>query len=239
MSDEIFARLAAPFPVDKVSWRTGATNKKKRQRDTKDQYAKATQGIALAYIDSRDLMERLDEVVGSGNWQNRYSHAEQKTVCEIGIRIDGEWIWKSNGAGDTAHEAEKGALSDAFKRAGVMWGVGRYLYDLQSPWVKLDDRENIDHSEMPKLRKLLEASAMPVGSMPNGVGQKSAHAARKDGKWDEVVNAMRIAPTGEELKHVAKGLYGEWIATLPENWQAELRDLYSERMDELKAKQAA
>ena len=117
--------LKKPFDPSLISWRVGATNKDK------------TKGIALAYIDARDVMERFDEVCGLGNWQNKYSHANQKTICDIGIRIDNEWIWKSNGAGDTQVEAEKGAISDAFKRSAVMWGVGRYLYDVQNIWVEL------------------------------------------------------------------------------------------------------
>ena len=32
----------------------------------------------------------------------------------------------------------RAALSDAFKRAAVRWGIGRYLYDLDSPWVALE-----------------------------------------------------------------------------------------------------
>lgn len=119
------SKLKEPFDTKLISWRVGAT---KHDKST---------GIALAYIDSRDVMERLDEVCGVDGWQCRYSHAGDKTICEIGIYFDGEWIWKSNGAGDTQVEAEKGAISDAFKRAGVMWGIGRYLYNVQNVWVEL------------------------------------------------------------------------------------------------------
>lgn len=130
MNDDLdfFEQLAKPFPLDAISWRVGATNGDK------------SKGMALAYIDARDLMERLDEVCGPAGWQDRYPHANGKTVCEIGIKVDGEWIWKADGAGDTDHEAEKGALSDAFKRAGVRWGVGRYLYTIDSPWVEIEAR---------------------------------------------------------------------------------------------------
>lgn len=120
--------LYKPFPAEKVSWRVGSTT------------ADKTKGMALAYIDARDVMERLDEVCGSENWQNRYTATGEKTVCEIGIKIGEEWVWKANGAGDSATEAEKGALSDAFKRAAVLWGIGRYLYDLDTPWVALEAR---------------------------------------------------------------------------------------------------
>lgn len=115
--------LFAEFPMADVHWRA--------QQVTKD----GTKALALAYIDARDVMDRLDNICGSDGWQNRYSHADNKVVCEIGIKVDGEWIWKANGAGDTQVEAEKGSLSDAFKRAAVLWGIGRYLYAIPAPWV--------------------------------------------------------------------------------------------------------
>ena len=129
--------LAAPFNQDQISWRVGSTNAKKVRAETGNQKAHATKGIALAYIDARDVMERLDQVCGPANWQDKYSHAGNRVVCDIGIKIDGEWVWKANGAGDTQVEADKGALSDAFKRAAVMWGVGRYLYSIENKWVDL------------------------------------------------------------------------------------------------------
>lgn len=122
----IFEQLSAPFPPAQVHWRVGSTKQDK------------SAGLALAYLDARDVMERLDAVVGPASWQCRYPHANGKTVCEIGIKIGDEWIWKADGSGDTDVEAEKGALSDAFKRAGVRWGIGRYLYDLGNIWVDIE-----------------------------------------------------------------------------------------------------
>jgi hypothetical protein len=60
----------------------------------------------------------------------------------IGIRDadTGEWIWKYDGADDTEFQATKGGLSDAFKRAAVKWGVGRYLYHLPAVWVACRQR---------------------------------------------------------------------------------------------------
>lgn len=162
MSD-LFERLAAPFPPDRVSWRVGVSNKKKRQRETGDNNAKATKGQVLAYIDARDVMDRLDEVCGPDGWQNRYTHAEKKTICEIGIRTpDGEWVWKADGAGESDIEAEKGALSDSFKRSAVRWGIGRYLYHLPTPWVDLDEREQIKPEEMRKLEAILRGKGAPT-----------------------------------------------------------------------------
>lgn len=157
-----FDALKAPFPPGRISWRVGSTNQAK------------TKGMALAYIDARDVMERLDQAIGAANWQCRYPHAGQKTVCEIGIYVgDGNWVWKADGAGDTDFEADKGALSDAFKRAAVRWGIGRYLYDLSAPWVEIEPMGKsfrIKDDQMGKLQKLLvmgnPAPASTAPAMP-------------------------------------------------------------------------
>ena len=85
-------------------------------------------GKSLSYITARALMERLDRDVGPANWQTRYHEVAGKVCCELGIKIYGEWIWKSDGAGETSIEGEKGGFSDAFKRAGVHFGYARELY---------------------------------------------------------------------------------------------------------------
>ena len=118
----IHAKLSEPFAPERVHWRVGSTTQDKKR------------GMALAYIDARDVMDRLDEVVGSGNWETRFRDAAGRVVCELTIC----GVTKSDGAGDTAVEAEKGGISDAFKRAAVHFGIGRYLYRLAAPWVELD-----------------------------------------------------------------------------------------------------
>lgn len=167
------SKLSEPFSPDKIHWRVGAKTKDNKK------------GMALAYIDARDVMERLDEVCGPENWQRRYVDAGNgRTCCEVGINVLGlfvdfegsetpkrvmdHWVWKSDGAGDTDYEAEKGAFSDAFKRAAVNWGIGRYLYDLDSPWVELEERGKshvIKSSEKAKLARVLGGPA-PTQSNP-------------------------------------------------------------------------
>lgn len=120
--------LNDPFPASTIHWRVGATNSDK------------SQGIALAYLDARDVMDRLDECM-PGLWQCRYPWSDGKRVCcEIGIYNTNEWMWRSDGAGETDYEGDKGAFSDAFKRAAVRWGIGRYLYDLPNAWVPIEQR---------------------------------------------------------------------------------------------------
>ena len=54
--------------------------------------------------------------------------------CRIGINIDGEWLWKEDCGEETQVEAAKGEASDAMKRAGFAWGIGRKLYT--APFIK-------------------------------------------------------------------------------------------------------
>ncbi len=191
--------LKAPFPPDRISWRVGATNKDKNK------------GIALAYIDARDVMQRLDDVCGPENWQCDYPHAGQKTVCRIGIRLDGEWVWKANGAGDTDIEADKGALSDAFKRAAVLWGIGQYLYDLDSPWVTLEQKGRstvIASHEYTRLHKL--------------VGGQSSNQLNQTDAWDAFMNDLSQCETVGSIEKLYVSLRQEgWSKSYLE--QAALR----------------
>lgn len=90
----------------------------------------------VAYIDSRQVQDLLDEVVGVGNWQCKFEEHKGNLFCSIGIYCsvstnEGgglEWVWKSDCGTESNVEKQKGEASDAFKRAAVMWGVGRFLY---------------------------------------------------------------------------------------------------------------
>lgn len=52
----------------------------------------------------------------------------------ISIRINGEWVTRYDGADVTDFEPFKGGISSAIKRAGVPWGIGRYLYTFDEGW---------------------------------------------------------------------------------------------------------
>lgn len=131
MTLEIRAALAAPFPIHQVKWRLGRTN------------ADKTSGLALAYIDARDVMNRLDDVLGPECWQTDFKEVAGRVICMLSVRFGDSPIWvrKSDGAGDTAgYEVEKAALSDAFKRSAVHFGIGRYLYAVETTWVPITMR---------------------------------------------------------------------------------------------------
>jgi len=82
----------------------------------------------VAYVDARQVMDRLDEVC---EWQDKYFEVGGQLYCSIGIKLDEEWQWRTDCGTESNVEKEKGQASDAFKRAAVKWGVGRFLYSLK------------------------------------------------------------------------------------------------------------
>lgn len=93
----------------------------------------------VAYIDARDVMDLLDEVVGAENWQSDYKDVGNGVFAGIGIKVDNEWVWKWDTGAESAIEKEKGEASDSFKRAAVKWGVGRFLYSLDIKYVDANE----------------------------------------------------------------------------------------------------
>jgi hypothetical protein len=124
-AQQMFDALSVPFPTMFIKWRVGSTS--------------GNRGLPLCYVDSRAVMDRLDSVCGMDGWQRSYTPSPTMLICNLGIRLpDASWVWKSDGAGPTDFEGEKGMASDAFKRAAVNFGVGRYLYDLKCEWVEVE-----------------------------------------------------------------------------------------------------
>lgn len=98
----------------------------------------------LAYKDARVDMKVLDSVCGIENWQTEYKRDSKGILqCGIGIYIESrkEWVWKWSNGTESQFEKQKGEYSDAFKRAGFMWGIGRELYDMPRIVLTLDESE--------------------------------------------------------------------------------------------------
>lgn len=134
-----FNDLKKPFPVSSLKWRVGNKNREGNKANM------------LVYVDARMVQDRLDEVVGAGNWQfetrsmnsvNRQGNTFT-IIGRLGIKINDEWIWKEDGAENSDIEAAKGGISDAFKRAAVQWGIGRYLYNASdySTWAEVKSND--------------------------------------------------------------------------------------------------
>ena len=203
------SKLMAPFDPAAVHFRAQSLT-----RDGK-------KAMALAYLDARDVMDRLDNVCGPANWQTEYFEtAKGRLICRLSINIDGAWITKSDGAGDTDVEGEKGAISDALKRAAVSWGIGRYLYRLGAIWVPCESYEkNGKHYwkrwtvDPWKVARMPEAQAEP--DEPSAISEDQFIALRDlvDGA-DANLAAMLKHYGASSLEQFPLNRYAEAVAAL-------------------------
>jgi len=142
--------LSAPFPAAEVEWRVqgkGAPNARAQ---------------VVAYVSARMVQERLDEVVGVGGWTFEWQPINvdakgEVTTAKGVLTVLG--IVKSDVGTASNFEASKGCVSNALKRAAVMFGIARYLYSLPAVWVALDDNGKIPETMKAKLAQGLERHA--------------------------------------------------------------------------------
>lgn len=125
MSNELLDQLSRPFPPGRVEWKPGAT--------------KGDKCMALAFADLRAYMERLDDVCGL-DWAVEYlPWGDSRIIARLTIagvtRASTGEMSKSEMSGDNGGTT---AEAQAFKRAATMFGLGRSIYDLPSPWIEFD-----------------------------------------------------------------------------------------------------
>ena len=94
--------------------------------------------VLLLYKDARCDMNILDETVGAENWQREHYEVKGNMFCRVGIKCDGEWVWKADCGTESNTEAQKGESSDSFKRSCFCWGLGRCLYTAPFIWISAD-----------------------------------------------------------------------------------------------------
>lgn len=181
-TSELMAALAAPFDPDDVKFKPAVIS--------------GNRALALAYIDARAVMDRLDEVLGAENWQDEYEFLpDGSCLCRLRVRIDGEWILKMDVGGESEQPDEgdrrKSAVSDALKRAAVKFGIGRYLYRLPQQWVDYD----------PQKRQIKSKPVLPAAAQRKPAGRQATAPipARRPGPGDGPVSEERL----EEISAVA------------------------------------
>jgi hypothetical protein len=156
---KIRALLTEPFDPSEIKWRVTATSTNQGNRGSQKR------GQLVAYADQRAYTDRLNAVFGEWDWTRNYDvqvaqNFERRapgdktrtavaakvvvvckvTVCGFGSHtgIGEEWADDPNAA--TRAEAQ------AFKRACACFGLGRYLYDLDTVWVDLDQNNRPVHT---------------------------------------------------------------------------------------------
>jgi len=144
-------KLAAPFRESEYEWRIAQSG----EGGQSGVWAKV-----VCYVTARAIMDRLDDVVGPENWKVSYTHEPGGVMAHLSIRCGEEWVTKSDGAENTEIESFKGGISGALKRAGVVWGVGRLLYNLPEHWA-LCSTDKKKFANWAKTKKGMEFSWAP------------------------------------------------------------------------------
>ncbi|TBH21387.1 Rad52/Rad22 family DNA repair protein [Thermus thermamylovorans] len=211
--DEVWQKLAEPFPPGEVQWRIEALSRDRKR------------ALVVPYVDARTVLDRLDRVVGPEGWQDAYEvlSDQERTVkdergerrerlVEVKCRLTLLGVSKEDvGEGDSL----KAAFSDALKRAAVKFGVGRYLYRLEKQWV--------DHD--PEKGRFTPPRLPEAGETPEGPPEEEKPEAYR--LIDQLLERLREKGLGKEAAKIVtryggygktpeetKRLYGELRALL-------------------------
>lgn len=179
----------------------------------------------LLYKTARCDADILDEVFGRDNWKSTHYDVKGKDFCMIEVRtrfeddsavmengksISYEWVGKSDCGSESNIEAEKGESSDAFKRAGFQWGIGRELYSAPQIWLDKDvmafslQIEAIGYDENNRICDLV------VSGKREGQKQRETVYSFHNGKSDKV--EVKTEPKGvdhdtlEQIRDIVRKL---------------------------------
>ena len=188
---KIMKRLIEPFPYEDIEWRVQQSGISRKNEPW---------AMVLAYVTNRAIMNRLDEVFGCYGWKNEYKEApEGGVLCGISVWVDGEegdtrpysgWVTKWDGASNTDIESVKGGLSNAMKRAAVQWGIGRYLYNLETNFVNVheDVYSGKYRIKIKERQYSWNPPSLPVWALPKGSKAKAVVSTPKKKKAPPAVN---------------------------------------------------
>lgn len=199
---EIARRLSEPFPADTIGW--------------KPQTVKGDRALAVAYIDARDVIARLNDVLGVGGWQDHYRITDHGIICTLAVDVPG-CITEHEDFGCFSDQPDDGdrykaAFSDALKRAAVKIGVGAYLYSLPKQWCDFD----------PQKKQFLKTPQLPRWAVPGQAEKpKPAFDAETVAVWEQRLkhdpplkevnaNLKELAAMSEPTKAAVFDLLKSW-----------------------------
>ena len=183
-NEELLAELEVPFPVDQVLWRVTNTANNR------------TRGQVVPYADPRAYTDRLNALVSPQGWTRTYETVTMnnitrtkrnveivtgKILVTCKVTIDG--VGTHSGTGEEWADddnAMTAAEAQAFKRACSCFGLGRYFYDFDAPWVDIDDKSR------PKKAPTMLAWMVPEnwrkGQRPSGKQAATAQTAAQSSR---------------------------------------------------------
>ncbi|MBI1914541.1 MAG: hypothetical protein HYS12_07360 [Planctomycetes bacterium] len=192
---DLMQQLQAPFAPGAIKFKPGVIT--------------GNRALALPFVDSRAVQDRLDEVLGVAGWQDSYQPLpDGSVVCTLRVRIGGEWIAKVD-VGSPAEQPDAGdrckaAFSDALKRAAVKYGVGRYLYRLPPLWADYD----------PAKKRFVQPPTLPMPPRPaqtpavQAANRRCPTGRRRPPRCRPLCRSLR-APAGRASRRLCPSPPGE------------------------------
>ena len=216
-TQKLLAELEVPFPPDHVHWRVMNTSNDKKR------------GQIVPYADPRAYTDRLNALFSPPGWTRDYrvetmnnitrvkkgeSILSGKVLVTCTVTIIG--LWSHSGTGEEWADDDNGMTSadaQAFKRACSCFGLGRYFYDFNPPWVDLDQ------NRQPRKTPALPAWAIPenwrkgmrpLGKIGNGKTPVSNNVGANSGNG---VGHAAVSPPRPSNGTNGSGTNGTSIAT--------------------------
>ena len=178
-NEELLVELEAPFSVDQILWRVTNTANNR------------TRGQVVPYADPRAYTDRLNALVSPQGWTRSYETVTMNNITRakrnaeivtgkilVTCKVTIEGLGTHSGTGEEwadEDNAMTSAEAQAFKRACSCFGLGRYFYDFDAPWVDIDDKSR------PKKAPTVPAWMVPEnwrkGQRPSGKATTSSQPA--------------------------------------------------------------
>lgn len=131
-----------------------------------------TRGLALADVDLRHYIDRLNEVAGA-DWSDDYEVQDGGKVVLCRLTVAGVTRSDVGEAAPNDENTATTALAQAFKWACVKFGLGAYLYRLPRLWVEYDaQRKRFTDAALARLQAVVPDGD---GAPPKGVDWRELH----------------------------------------------------------------
>lgn len=214
LTKEDIKNLSAPFDEATLGVKVQSLSKQKDK------------AMLVAYLQHTDVYVRLEQVDPA--WSSTVVHEERTSdMVYVRVRLTVNGVSREN-VGDG--EDPKMATSDAIKRAAMLFGVGRYLYDAETVWVPYNEQTDrfrtftfTDYKN--GLRK--GQAKLPIGpapTPPNAVAPpKSEQKLDRSTLAVEILKAAKaVNMTQPQLLQYVKEDYGKAVDKLTDD---EMRSL--------------
>lgn len=196
--------LQAPFDEKTLGIKVQALSKNKDR------------AMLVCYLQHTDVAARLDAV--DPCWSARItSEGRDGENCVVRMQLSLKGVVRE-GIGDG--QDAKSAASDALKRTAMLFGVGRYLYDADTPWVAYNDATDRfkvwAYAEYKAALRPGQVGAVVGASSANGASPVSVAAPRPTPVREREQSMTRME-LGAAITRVAKAInlsereMGEWI----------------------------